>query len=837
MGSQEKKSKIDGAMKTVENIMPILFRENNILVNKAGDITICYRYEGYEYLSKTAEDFRLATRRIAEAISFLPDNSVFHKQDIYIKDMMRTGYSMEKDFLSRAYLKLYDRSVYWKNLSYIYITLANGLTAHRNYSYPRFDNTGPQKEINPALHDKINNFLNAAKGFRQFMNDANLKLIPLSESETDAIINSYFMVYDNDFVGDIDFKNQLIGFNKFNIVSVSDGDQLPLEVSDARENPEYSIYSDLMADEKGNRKIALQSDYLFSLGYGLKVPHIINQIIFNDGKQHWNSELTKKRKCFNTWKMFDQNNAIMEKALEGFIKDTLEKNERVVRFHWNMIFWDNQHNSGVVEEVRSKLKEIGFIGRACNGLDVRHLYLASCPGNAATMPFENTFISQSTPVSALILKEKVYHKEFTIEEKGLLFTDRNNDTLIKRDCWFKPYETKQISNRNWIGIGKSGSGKSSMTIEIVRQYLSYNFNVSVLDIGRSFEVLGRVYDANRITYEEGMQLGINPYSFEGDLISNSQLEFLASFTAVLWRPNSILNDDEINALERIILAAYGGERDKALPTGFRVDGNYSNSSITHLYNFVQNNKNLVEELTKKKTEFFDRDSFLLAIDKFVEGKFDRLLSGKTLVDTNKNLTIWELDNIKDHPVLFPIVSTLITYLTTEVIWKKKDQEKIVLIEEAWKMLEKPVMATYIKWLYKTIRKFDGGVGLNIQQITDLNVENKSIRDTVLANSDVRFIMSHTPDMAKKLAQEIDLTDYQLALLLSIPLNEEKTKGAKFTELLSFVGSDCKALRLRVSKEQIINFMSEMKEKEKLFELVRNNNNNWETAIGQMANSY
>jgi len=824
-------------------VVPIVHRERNVIINRNGDMTLCFTYSGVPLCAKSREQLEKLDADLTLAFTYFSERVVFHKQDVYTFKKFEINASEAPSFLSKAYYQVYEGKEYLSHTSYIFITKTQALSTSRDYQTSRKGKDITEKSngagADVTLRGQIEDFENECSGMIRFMSDCGMQLKALSENEADEAILGWFSLYDDSLVCDIDLENREIGFNNFNMVAINSGELLPEMISSVRLNSKFKRYSERIVDERGDREVGLYSSFFGTLGYDLNCPHVVNQIFYLDGKNFWRGELEKQRKNFGAWSLFSPENKITFEHLKTFEQDTLERNETVVRFHFNILFWsDKETLKKGVEEVRSKLKELGITGYVPARADLQHIYLASCAGNAGTMPSPETFLGHASAMTALCNKETV-EVNASLKKKGLLFTDRNSGVLIKRDCWHDVY-LNGINNRNWIGVGKSGSGKSSASIEIIRQYYEMGFNSTILDIGRSFEVLAKSHNGNYIIYEDGVELGVNPFCFSGTDLSVEELEFLTSFTATLWKPNEVFSDNQTDALEKVLLAFYGAVRkektEEGNDTGYRLNGDFSKVSIKDFYSFVSNNRQMVSEITKNNKEFFDHDSFSLGLEKFVNGKFDRLLTGESRIDTNKRITVWELDNIKDHPILFPIVSMLIMYLTTNVVWKQVSVEKIVLIEEAWKMLEKPSMTAYIKWLYKTIRKFDGGVGLNIQQAGDLvKSGNMEIKETVLANSDVMFIMSHNVEMAKTLAKILGWDDYKLALLLSIPIDGKKTDGkSRFTEFVSVVGTDVQALRLMVSPEQVINFTSEMSDKSKLFELVSAFGGNWERSIQEFA---
>jgi hypothetical protein len=106
-------------------------------------------------------------------------------------------------------------------------------------------------------------------------------------------------------------------------------------------------------------------------------------------------------------------------------------------------------------------------------------------------------------------------------------------------------------------------------------------------------------------------------------------------------------------------------------------------------------------------------------------------------------------------------------MSTNVLWKKKSAQKIFVYDEAHKILEKPGMGISLRFQYKTYRKYDAGVWICIQQISDLDVGYGNIAEAILGNSDLKFIMRHAKDLVPAISQRLDLGLHNESLLRSI----------------------------------------------------------------------
>src|SRR5207245_4198749 len=122
-----------------------------------------------------------------------------------------------------------------------------------------------------------------------------------------------------------------------------------------------------------------------------------------------------------------------------------------------------------------------------------------------------------------------------------------------------------------------------------------------------------------------------------------------------------------------------------------------------------------------KEKDFDIDNFLYVLRPYYEGgEFDYLLNAtKNLELLSQRLIVFELDNIKDHPILFPVVTIIIMEVFISKMRKLKGVRKMILIEEAWKAIAREGMAEYIKYLFKTVRKYFGEAIVVTQEVEDI----------------------------------------------------------------------------------------------------------------------
>ncbi len=134
---------------------------------------------------------------------------------------------------------------------------------------------------------------------------------------------------------------------------------------------------------------------------------------------------------------------------------------------------------------------------------------------------------------------------------------------------------------------------------------------------------------------------------------------------------------------------------------------------------------------------------------------------------DERFIVFEIDKIKDDPVLFPIVVLIIMDVFLQKMRIKKGR-KALIIEEAWKAIASPTMAEYIKYLYKTVRKFHGIAGVVTQELNDV-IDSPIVKEAIINNSDVKILLDQTKfkDRYEEIAAILGLTQVQRQQIFTI----------------------------------------------------------------------
>ena len=151
----------------------------------------------------------------------------------------------------------------------------------------------------------------------------------------------------------------------------------------------------------------------------------------------------------------------------------------------------------------------------------------------------------------------------------------------------------------------------------------------------------------------------------------------------------------------------------------------------------------IPQIMAEKHIEFDIDNFAAILEQFYKGgELECTLNND--VDASlfdEKFIVFEIDKIKDDPVLFPIVVLIIMDVFLQKMRIKKGR-KALIIEEAWKAISSPTMAEYIRYLYKTVRKFHGIAGVVTQELNDV-IDSPIVKEAIINNSDVKILLDQS----------------------------------------------------------------------------------------------
>ena len=240
----------------------------------------------------------------------------------------------------------------------------------------------------------------------------------------------------------------------------------------------------------------------------------------------------------------------------------------------------------------------------------------------------------------------------------------------------------------------------------------------------------------------------------------------------------------------------------------------------------------IPQIMKQQHIQFDIDNFAAILKPFYKGGEQEFILNNDLDSSlfDEKFIVFEIDKVKDDPVLFPIIVLIIMDVFTQKMRIKKGR-KCLVIEEAWKAIATPVMANYIKYLYKTARKHWAMVGVVTQEIQDIT-SSPIVKEAIINNSDVFMLLDQSKfkDKFDEIKATLALTDIDCKKIFTINRLDNKDGRSPFKEVFIKRGTDGDVYGVEEPPECYMAYTTEKAEKEALKLYIKLMNTDYQHAI-------
>lgn len=779
--------------------------EYDCILSKQGDITLVFKAELPEIFTLSDQEYEAFHQAWIKAIKILPKRSIFHKQDWFIDSKYEPDFEKSDiSFLSRSSDRFFNERPFLKHSSFILLTKKPD---GRKLSSSLFSNLlrrsiVPEQTIKPQL---LQDFLDSAGQFKRILEDSGLVQLTrlkdeelMSQSRKMGLVEQYCSLSEreNSFqLKDISFQEGIrIGDQYCQLYTLGDATDLPA-LCGSRIN--YDKYS--------TDRTKFSIGFASTLGQLLPCNHIYNQYIFIEDAQKTIQRLESKRLRLQSLSAYSRENSISRDATNDFLNEAIGQQRLPVKAHFNVLVWtdDKEKLKDLKNMVSSGLAQMDAVAKQ-ETMGAAQIFWAGIPGNAADFPMNDTFDTFAEQAACFLNMETNYRS--SISPMGIRLGDRMTGNPLHVDISDEPMRKGICTNRNKFILGPSGSGKSFFTNHMVRSYYEQGTHIVLVDVGHSYKGLCDMVGGYYFTYDEKSPLRFNPfYIGTGDSLDTEKKESIKTLLLALWKKDDeSFNRAEYVALSNALQLYYKKlDKDKTLFPCFDT-----------FYDFLKDAFVTVLEGDKVKEKDFDINNFLYVLRPYYKGgEFDYLLNATENLELLKErFIVFELDNIKDHPILFPVVTIIIMEVFISKMRKLKGIRKIILIEEAWKAIAKEGMAEYIKYLFKTVRKFFGEAIVVTQEVEDI-ISSPVVKQAIINNSDCKILLDQSKYQNKfDLIQELlGLSEKEKAMVLSV--NKANDPARRYKEVfISLGGMLSKVYRTEVSPEEYYAYTTEESEK-------------------------
>ncbi|HQS22839.1 MAG: conjugal transfer protein TraG [Sphingobacteriia bacterium 24-36-13] len=796
--------------KVLDEILPIMDVEHDCILSKQGDITIVFKVDLPEIFTLSDQEYEAFHQAWIKAIKLLPKFSVLHKQDWFLQSRHKPDFTKDDtSFLSRSSERFFNERPFLAHSCYIMLTKkpVGRKTASSLFSNLLRKSMVPEETLKPQL---LQDFLDSAGQFKRIMDDSGfVKLTRLREKDLQShsrkmgLVEQYcYLSERNDsfLMNDISFDEGLqVGDKRCQLYTLGDAADLPA-LCGSRIN--YDRYS--------TDKTKFSVGFASTLGQLLPCNHIYNQYIFIEDAQKTIQKLESKRLRLQSLSAYSRENLIARDATNDFLNEAISQQRLPVKAHFNVLVWtdDKEELKDLKNMVSSALAQMDAVAKQ-ETVGAPQIFWAGIPGNAADFPMNDTFDTFAEQATCFLNLETSYRS--SLSPVGIRMGDRLTGKPVHVDISDEPMKMGICTNRNKFILGPSGSGKSFFTNHMVRSYYEQGTHIVLVDVGHSYKGLCDMVKGYYFTYSEDNPIRFNPfYIGEGDSLDTEKKESIKTLLLALWKKDDeTFRRSEYVALSNAI-GGYYAHLDKHTEIF---------ACFNSFYAFLRDEYIQVLEGDRVKEKDFDIDNFLYVLRPYYEGgEFDYLLNAtENLNLLQERFIVFELDNIKDHPILFPVVTIIIMEVFINKMRKMKGLRKMILIEEAWKALMKEGFAEYIKYLFKTVRKFFGEAIVVTQEIEDI-ISSPVVKQAIINNSDCKILLDQSKYQNKfdQIQELLGLTEKEKALVLSVNKSNDPTK--KYKEVfISLGGMLSKVYRTEVSLEEYLAYTTEQTEKVKLME--------------------
>ena len=813
---------------TVEDVDGI-----GVLYTKTGEYSAVLRMENpVQKYSANIDSYYEFTSLLTAVAQTLGEGYAIHKQDVFVRKQFEDVTGDRHEFLSSAYFRYFKGRMYTDSVCYLTITQES-----KKSSLFSFDGK------------KWRDFLVKIRKVHDQLHDAGIQAEFLDKPQANAFVDRYFAM---------NFKDRIVSMTNFKVddETVSMGGKrckvYSLVDVDCAALP--SLVRPYTNIEVNNAEMPV--DLLSVIDSIPEAETVVyNQIIFLPNQKRELAALDKKKNRHAS--IPNPGNQMAVEDIKRVQEIVARESKMLVYSHFNLVVGvsadtDIQKCTNYLENAFGRMG-IHISKHAYNQLE---LFVASFPGNCYALNEDyDRFLTLSDAAMCLMYKEHIQHSEET--PLKIYYTDRQGVPVVI-DITGKEGKNKLTDNSNFFCLGPSGSGKSFHMNSVVRQLHEQGTDVVMVDTGNSYEGLCEYLGGKYISYTEEKPITMNPFNITQAELNIEKIDFLKNLILLIWKGSDTkITELEFRIVEQMVTDYYDAyfhgfdgydpvQREnlhKTLIAAEKRKGRWNAENLPELEQKVDSKIRLLEERRKalkvnslsfntfyeyscERLELIclenniteiDYDKYTYMIQPFYKGgNYDKILNEN--VDTtlfSETFIVFEVDAIKENKKLFPIVTLIIMDVFLQKMRIKKNR-KVLVIEEAWKAIASPLMAEYIKFMYKTARKFWASVGVVTQEIQDI-IGSEIVKEAIINNSDVVMLLDQSKfkERFDSIKAILGLTDVDCKKIFTINRLENKEGRSFFREVFIRRGSTSGVYGVEEPHECYMTYTTERAEKEAL----------------------
>lgn len=800
-----------------------------VLYTKTGEYSAVLKMENpVQKYSANIEAYYEFTHLFAALAQTLGEGYALHKQDVFVRKAFKEENGGNHEFLSESYFRYFNGRPFTDSVCYLTITQEN-----KKSRLMSFDNK------------KWRDFLVKIRKVHDQLRDAGVKSRFLGKTEACEYVDRFFSM---------NFRDKVVSMTNFKVddetIGMGDRSCKVYSLVDVDYANLPSVIRPYANIEVNNTSMPVDLVSIVDSVPGADCV-VFNQMVFVPNQKRELALLDKKKNRHAS--MPNPSNLMAVEDIKRVQEVIARESKQLVYTHYNLVVavsgdTDIQKCTNHLENSFSRMG-IHISKRAYNQLE---LFVNSFPGNCYGMNADyDRFLTLGDAATCLMYKERIVHNEDT--PLKIYYTDRQG-VPVAIDITGKEGKEKLTDNSNFFCLGPSGSGKSFHMNSVVRQLWEQNTDIVMVDTGNSYEGLCEYVGGKYIAYTEDKPITMNPFNISKRELNIEKIDFLKNLILLIWKGSEVqIPELEFRVVEQLVteyydfyfngVQPYPSAQKETLRKNLSTMEKRRGTELTQIHDKVEKLIKGLEErrmaLAVKTLSFdsfyefacerldqiciennittIDCDNFAYMLQNFYRGgKYDKILNenvDSTLFD--ETFIVFEVDAIKENKQLFPIVTLIIMDVFLQKMRLKKNR-KCLVIEEAWKAIASPLMAEYIKYLYKTARKFWASVGVVTQEIQDI-IGSPIVKEAIINNSDVVMLLDQSKfrERFDEIKAILGLTDVDCKKIFTVNRLENKEGRSFFREVFIRRGSTSGVYGVEEPHECYMTYTTERAEKEAL----------------------
>ncbi|WKN44920.1 VirB4 family type IV secretion system protein [Tunicatimonas pelagia] len=809
--------------------LPVFTLEENKVVFRDGRVAVGFRVYGAPLESWTESDYEQANELLTQQLKMLPVGTVLQKTDIYYDhEWGATRWSHDKYRPDNAPSGYYEGKLY----EHFFARLA---LLHEGYlflSFPsksrhRLKRTNPitslfaQEAIIKNPFERVDELLQEAEATAtEFVSGLyGLKHVAFQRLEEEAL-NTLFVRYIN-----LSFSE---GGERLNRVVYNDQSALVVGEKKANIITMTGQGSEVFASVKNHYRVT--SPFSYPLAQYMQFPHVVTQCMLVEDTERELKALDFERKLNDSMEwLTTQDHELKAEELDEFTAYVRSGSAGLVSLHLSVLVFesDERLRKSYAERSVAALRQMYGAETLIESYDTANMFFASLPGNG----FQHyRWLTTSSEIASCYLH---FVTSFTGDKRGDYLCDRFRN-LLRVNLF-----NTDLANQNCVVIGPSGSGKSYTMGNFIAQRLERGARQIIIDKGGTYRnvmyaLTGQNFTQTYFEYSSEKPLAFNPFLLDKDEQGHYQLtsaksNFLIAVLSTIWKGGQ--GDDAVGqdltpaerAIFKLILPRYYQYLEEGKDTVF--------PGIHSFYHFLRRyqSEHSSEADYQQEIRYFNVEQFLIVLKPFVSGEYKEVLNAAYELDISEQpLVCFDLDKINSDPVLYPVVTLLITELALDQIRKFPDQIKYLYLDEAWAMLSGK-LKEFIEDLFRTIRKNNGSVNIITQGLAE--IKKSSVGEAVLVNADTKITLKHQDKrLIQELAAHLGFTEHEVDLIQSMRVEQD------YRELFIKQSEEARVYVLETSPHLDAVLSSKPAERNYLRKLVERYQGNLPYAVNQFVES-